>query len=67
MPTVAAFLDGLRAEFGTATIDAAIRAGLRPDANFRFFAQEGGHSLGTPNDWGHCVPVFVPPEPKAAA
>lgn len=45
MPTVAAFVDDLRAAFGRDYIDGAIRAGLqgRPV----FWAQEGGHELGT--------------------
>jgi len=45
MPMVASWVDDLRAAFGQTYIDGAIRAGLqgRPV----FWAQEGGHELGT--------------------
>lgn len=52
MPETAAFIDALREAFGRAAIDAQIRAGLAGVPG-RFFAQEGGHEVGTP-------PVPVP-------
>lgn len=46
MPTVAAWIDDLRAAFGAEMIDAAIRAGL--DGQPTFHAREGGREVGTP-------------------
>ena len=45
MPTVAAFLDDLRAIFGKEMIDKQIRQGLNGQPTF--WAKEGGHILGT--------------------
>ena len=47
MPTVAAFVDGLREAFGADQVDRSIRAGLRGEPN-KFWAREGAHELGTP-------------------
>jgi len=47
MPTVAAWIDDLRAAFGAETIDAAIRGAVR-DGRATFYAEEGGRQLGTP-------------------
>lgn len=46
MPAISAWLDGLRAAFGTATINAAIKDGIagRPV----FYATENGIEVGTP-------------------
>jgi len=49
MPTVAGWVDGLRAAFGADVIDGAIRAGMRGEAN-KFFAAEAGHQVGTQFD-----------------
>jgi hypothetical protein len=46
MPTVAAWIDELRAEFGAEGIDAQIRAGMRGEPVF--WASEAGHTVGTP-------------------
>lgn len=46
MPTVAGWIDELRAEFGAEAIDASIRAGLRGEPN-RFRAREGELEIGT--------------------
>lgn len=46
MPTVAGWIDELRAAFGARAIDAAIRAGL--DGQPTFHAREAGHEVGTP-------------------
>jgi hypothetical protein len=46
MPTVAGWIDELRAAFGAQAIDAAIRAGL--DGQPTFHAREAGHEVGTP-------------------
>lgn len=46
MPTVAGWIDELRAAFGTEMIDAAIRAGI--DGQPTFHARENGHEVGTP-------------------
>lgn len=43
MPTVAAFIDELRAAFGKDEVDGWIRAGLR---NGSFRAEENGHVIG---------------------
>lgn len=45
MPAVAAWIDDLRAAFGTAEIDGQIRRGIAGEPVFH--AQEGGHSVGT--------------------
>jgi hypothetical protein len=52
MPTVAAWIDELRAVFGAASINQSIRDGLQPGVRspLGFFAEEGGHTLGQPND-----------------
>lgn len=60
MPTVAAWIDDLRAAFGAETIDAAIRGGMNGMATF--FAQENGKTIGTPDtmpDPERCVSVGV--------
>lgn len=46
MPTVAAWIDDLRAAFGADEINAAIRAGL--DGQPTFHARENGQEVGTP-------------------
>jgi hypothetical protein len=46
MPTVAGWIDELRAAFGPETINAAIKAGI--DGQPTFYAKENGHSVGTP-------------------
>jgi len=46
MPTVAGWIDNLRAAFGADMIDAAIRAGIA--GQHTFHAREGGHEVGTP-------------------
>jgi hypothetical protein len=45
MPKVAAFVDEMREAFGTAQIDASIRAGMRREGSF--WARENGHELGS--------------------
>lgn len=55
MPTVAAFVDELRAVFGADQVDPSIRAGMRGEPN-RFWAREGAHELGTPFDGGRREP-----------
>lgn len=47
MPQTAAWIDDLRAAFGSEVVDGAIRAGLRAGAP-TFYAEEAGHQLGTP-------------------
>lgn len=49
MPTVAAFIDDLRAAFGADQVDPSIRAGIGGEPN-RFWAREGEHTLGTQFD-----------------
>ena len=46
MPTVAAFIDDLRAAFGEEIIHNIIRAGLQ--GQLVFHASENGHQIGTP-------------------
>lgn len=48
MPTVQAWMDGLRAAFGKDEIDAVIRRGIKPDCRneHRVFASEGGRTIG---------------------
>lgn len=46
MPTVAGWIDNLRAAFGADMIDAAIRAGIAGQDTFH--AIENGHEVGTP-------------------
>lgn len=46
MPTVAGWIDALRAAFGAEMIDAAIRAGIAGQKTFH--AIENGHEVGTP-------------------
>ena len=46
MPECAAFIDLLRETFGAESLDPSIRAGMRGEPG-RFFAQEGGVTLGT--------------------
>ena len=55
MPTVAGWIDALRAAFGPDMINAAIRAGI--DGQPTFHAKENGQSIGTPR----------PPEKNATA
>jgi len=45
MPTVAAWIDQMRAAFGKEHIDRQIRAGMKGQPVF--FASENGHTLGT--------------------
>jgi hypothetical protein len=45
MPTVAAFIDELRAALGVDVVDEAIRRGLR---NGTFYAREAGFEVGAP-------------------
>lgn len=49
MPTVAGWIDDLRAAFGADQVDPSIRAGMRGEAN-RFWAREAGVEVGTPFD-----------------
>ena len=46
MPTVAGWIDDLRAAFGADMIDAAVRAGIAGQKTFH--AIENGHEVGTP-------------------
>lgn len=46
MPTVAAWIDELRAAFGKEAVDPAIRAGI--DGQPTFHAKENGQEVGTP-------------------
>lgn len=46
MPTVRAWIDDLRAAFGSDLIDGQIRAGMRGEPVF--CAQEAGRTVGTP-------------------
>ena len=46
MPTVAGWIDDLRAAFGAELIDHAIRAGI--DGQQTFHARENGREVGTP-------------------
>ena len=57
MPTVAGWIDGLRAAFGADEINAAIRAGI--DGQPTFHARENGQEVGTPipHDPARCVSV----------
>lgn len=50
MPTVAGWIDGLRAAFGAKMIDAAIRAGI--DGQPTFYAAENGIEIGTRSQHG---------------
>lgn len=45
MPTVAGWIDDLRAAFGAETINAAIRAGMNGQPTF--YAEENGRAVGT--------------------
>jgi hypothetical protein len=45
MPVVTAWIDGMRAAFGTEHIDGVIRAGMKGQPVF--FASENGHAFGT--------------------
>ena len=59
MPQCAAFIDYLRAEFGADAVDPSIRAAVR-DGMPTFYAEEGGHQLGTPAtlpDPARCVSI----------
>jgi hypothetical protein len=59
MPTFAAFIDSLRAAFGTVEVNTWIRDGMRDG---QFYAEEGGHVIGKP--WiGEGVPATVIPLP----
>lgn len=46
MPQTTRFIDWLRQELGSKTVEDAIRAGMAGEP--RFFAEENGHQLGTP-------------------
>lgn len=48
MPTVASWIDELRAAFGADMIDAAIRAGIAGQRTF--YASENGVEVGTKDD-----------------
>lgn len=59
MPKFAAFIDAMRAAFGTVEVNTWIRDGLRDG---HFYAEEGGHVIGKP--WiGEGVPATVIPLP----
>jgi hypothetical protein len=45
MPVVTAWIDGMRAAFGTEAIDRQIKAGMRGEPVF--YASENGHTVGT--------------------
>jgi hypothetical protein len=60
MPQCAAWIDDLRAAFGTGEVDAWIRAGL---ANGTFFAEEGEHRIGRKPAPVVSVAATVPPLP----
>lgn len=54
MPTVAAWIDDLRAAFGAEGINAAIRNGVHGGTHFH--ARENGHQVGiAPVETGHTV------------
>lgn len=55
MPTVAGWIDALRAAFGAEMIDAAIRAGIA--GQHTFHAREGGHEVGTPIPYNQAAAV----------
>lgn len=46
MPTVAAFIDSMREQFGVDEINRAIRRGVAGEPG-QFWARENGHELGT--------------------
>lgn len=48
MPTVAAWIDDLRATFGPEHINACIRKGQQGIPGY-FYATENGHTVGTPS------------------
>ena len=50
MPATAALIDDLRQAFGAELINAAIRRGIKGEANY-FRAQENGETVGTAFDW----------------
>jgi hypothetical protein len=59
MPKFAAFIDSMRAAFGTVEVNTWIRDGMRDG---QFYAEEGGHVIGKP--WiGEGVPATVIPLP----
>jgi hypothetical protein len=47
MPVTAAWIDEMRAAFGTASIDGQIKKAMKGEPVF--FAQENGHTVGTPS------------------
>ena len=53
MPKTAAFIDDLRIGFGREYIDNIIRRGMRGEPVF--FAEENGHTIGTPVPQGVAV------------
>ncbi len=55
MPTVAGWIDDLRAAFGADMIDAAIRAGIA--GQHTFHAREGDHEVGTPIPYNQAAAV----------
>ena len=58
MPTVAGWIDELRAEFGPAVINRAMAQGVRGEPD-RFHAAEGGQEIGTPfRPVGHAVRIL---------
>lgn len=56
MPTTAAWIDELRDVFGSEMVDEQIRRGMKGAATF--YAEEGGHSVGTKAVEPHSDKVF---------
>lgn len=54
MPTVAGWIDELRAVFGADQVEPAIAQGMRGEPN-RFWAREKGIEVGTPFEEGRRV------------
>lgn len=61
MPTVAGWLDDLRAVFGTEEVDGWIRVGL---AQGTFYAEENGHVVGVEQDHSGYREATYIPEPR---
>ena len=60
MPTVAGWIDDLRAAFGAALVNEAIRGGMAGHPTF--FARENGHQVGTEIPYRpECSVAYVPP------
>lgn len=60
MPSTAAFIDALRAEFGVAEINEQIRRGMKGERGM-FWAREAGHEGGTRDPREGVVPVISAP------